>query len=98
MDIVRDMPRLVLSALREMDQSADGMIRRTSRQVIEGRLRRVVTEGVTWTVYERELPYEDAPVRSLIFDTDRAARRIRNYPAGWYALPDEELAALARSR
>jgi hypothetical protein len=31
---------------------------------------------------------------SLIFESDAAVRRVRNYPPNWHELPDDELAAL----
>lgn len=50
---------------------------------------------VTWCVYEDRHPHWGD---SLIFDSDRIARRVRNYPANWRDLTDEQLAQLSLSR
>lgn len=86
------------SAPGEPERLTQGVAYRASRQIVAGPTRRIITEGVSWAVYERELPDALERTRTLVFDTDKAARRVRNYPATWYALTDEELAQLARSR
>ena len=48
-----------------------------------------------WAVYEDCHPHVG---RSLIFDSDRVFRRVRNYPANWRDLTDEQLAELSLSR
>lgn len=50
---------------------------------------------VTWCVYEDRHPFFGA---SLIFDSDRIARRVRSYPPNWRELTDEQLAELSLSR
>ena len=53
-------------------------------------------DGTRWQVSER--PFADYDRRrglSLIFASDTAVRRVREYPAQWFALPDEELSALS---
>lgn len=50
---------------------------------------------VTWCVYEDRHPNLGD---SLIFESDRIARRVRNYPANWRDLSDEQLAVLSLSR
>lgn len=35
--------------------------------------------------------------RSLVFESDGAVRRVRNYPEEWHTLSDEELARLVES-
>jgi hypothetical protein len=53
-------------------------------------------EGTRWHVSER--PFADYDRRrglSLIFASDAAVRRVREYPATWYLLSDEELGALS---
>jgi hypothetical protein len=53
-------------------------------------------EGTRWQVSER--PFADYDRRrglSLIFASDSAVRRVREYPADWFLLPDADLAALS---
>jgi hypothetical protein len=53
-------------------------------------------DGIRWRVYE--IAFSDYDRRrglSLIFASDVAVRRVRNYPANWATLPDEALAALS---
>ena len=56
----------------------------------------VDAEGTRWQVSER--PFADYDRRrglSLIFASDGAVRRVREYPANWFALSDEELHQLS---
>ena len=56
----------------------------------------VDADGVRWQVTER--PFADYDRRrgfSLIFASDAAVRRVRDYPADWISLSDAELAALS---
>lgn len=56
----------------------------------------VDAEGIRWQVSER--PFADYDRRrglSLIFASDSAVRRVREYPADWFQLSDEELGALS---
>lgn len=55
----------------------------------------VVSTGVTWTVYEDRKSYVGP---SLIFESDKISRRVRNYPPDWAKLTDEKLIALSSSR
>jgi hypothetical protein len=53
-------------------------------------------DGTRWRVYE--IAFSDYDRRrglSLIFASDVAVRRVRNYPANWATLSDEALAALS---
>lgn len=53
-------------------------------------------EGTRWQVSER--PFADYDRRrgvSLIFASDGAVRRVREYPADWMSLSDDELLALS---
>ncbi|NUP57034.1 MAG: hypothetical protein HOQ17_01905 [Gemmatimonadaceae bacterium] len=53
-------------------------------------------DGTRWQVSER--PFADYDRRrglSLIFASDAAVRRVREYPANWFLLSDEELSALS---
>ena len=52
--------------------------------------------GHTWLV--REQPFSEYDRRSgfsLIFSSELAVRRVRDYPKDWFALSDAELAALS---
>jgi hypothetical protein len=54
------------------------------------------TEGAHWLVYEQA--FADCDRRSgmsLIFSNESAVRRVRDYPAGWSDLSDEDLAVLS---
>jgi hypothetical protein len=52
--------------------------------------------GQTWLVSERPFSeYDRRSGSSLIFSSELAVRRVRNYPGNWYALSDSELAALS---
>lgn len=56
----------------------------------------VDAEGTRWQVSER--PFADYDRRrglSLIFASDAAVRRVREYPDDWSSLSDEELIALS---
>jgi hypothetical protein len=35
---------------------------------------------------------------ALVFEYDKVARRVRDYPANWREMTDQELSALSRSR
>ena len=53
-------------------------------------------DGVRWQVSER--PFADYDRRrgiSLIFASDAAVRRVRDFPADWFSLSIEELIALS---
>jgi len=61
-------------------------------------VRIVEADGLRWRV--RETPYSPIDRRSgtcLIFDAETVVRRVRNFPANWYTLPDDELYLLSRS-
>ena len=67
---------------------------RPSSQVeqLQRTARSVLFDGVLWLVYEMSAPaYDRRPKASLIFETDAAVRRVRNYPSDWCALTDEDL-------
>lgn len=60
--------------------------------------RRIMAEGVFWLVYElppSHLDRRQSP--SLVFESETTVRRVRDYPANWRALGDEELLALSWS-
>lgn len=62
------------------------------------RIERVFAEpdGSRWRVYEQPFgPYDRRTGHSLIFASDAAVRRVRDYPANWAELSDIELTALS---
>ena len=59
--------------------------------------RQLQAQGQRWLVYElRTLPFDRRGV-SLIFESDSAIRRVRNFPPNWGDLSDDELFALSWS-
>jgi hypothetical protein len=53
-------------------------------------------EGARWRVFEQSFSeYDRRSGMSLIFASDGAVRRVRNYPREWPDLSDEELIALS---
>jgi hypothetical protein len=60
--------------------------------------RRITVGRQTWTVYELpgSLPPHQTAV--LVFERDKIARTVCNYPANWRELPDTELYALSSPR
>lgn len=56
---------------------------------------RVLNDGrTTWRVY-RVL---DGATASLVFDSDRIVRRVREFPDTWLTLADDDLIALSWKR
>jgi hypothetical protein len=57
--------------------------------------RRFTVAGEAWAVWEDVL----SPIGpSLVFENTKIARRVREYPANWRELSDEQLYALSWSR
>jgi hypothetical protein len=53
-------------------------------------------EGTRWQVYEQAFgDYDRRSGMSLIFASESAVRRVRDFPAEWMQLTDEELLALS---
>ncbi len=53
-------------------------------------------DGTHWLVYEQAFAdYDRRSGMSLIFSSDSAVRRVRDYPADWIRLSDEDLAELS---
>jgi hypothetical protein len=53
-------------------------------------------DGARWQV--KEMPFSEYDRRrglSLIFWSEGAVRRVRDYPAEWYLLSDDDLALLS---
>jgi hypothetical protein len=60
--------------------------------------KRFTVAGEIWSVYEdtrTEVPFLGP---ALVFESDQAVRRVRQYPANWRELSDEKLYALSWSR
>lgn len=56
----------------------------------------VDAEGAHWRVYEQTFAdYDRRTGTSLIFNSDFAVRRVRNFPANWIELSDRELMELS---
>ena len=56
----------------------------------------VDVDGARWRVFE--LAFSDYDRRrgmSLIFASDAAVRRVRDYPSDWQSLPDDQLLLLS---
>jgi hypothetical protein len=62
------------------------------------RVRVIASEGRHWIV--RELPPRslDRGFGSLVFVSDHAMRRVRDYPADWFDCSDADLLAVSRRR
>lgn len=79
-----------------MADSADDSSPVRSRQVEVPARVFFAADGTRWHVSER--PFADYDRRrgaSLIFASDFAVRRVRDYPADWNTLSDEDLLALS---
>ena len=57
--------------------------------------RRFDIAGERWSVWEDPRSVNGP---SLVFENDRVARRVREYPANWRDLSDEQLYALSWAR
>ena len=69
----------------------------TAPDTVEERVRVFVdVDGTRWQV--KEMPFSNYDRRrglSLIFWSEGAVRRVRDYPGNWYELSDGELALLS---
>jgi len=60
--------------------------------------REIVIDDVLWLVYELPpMPFDRRRTPSLVFESDSAVRRVRNFPEQWRSLGDEALFALSWS-
>jgi hypothetical protein len=67
-----------------------------AREAIEGSRTFVDADGVRWHVHEQPFSaYDRRKGRSLIFSSDGAVRRVRDYPEDWISLSDRALAELS---
>ena len=56
----------------------------------------VDADGGHWLVFEQAFAeYDRRSGMSLIFSSDAAVRRVRDYPTHWFDLDDTQLAALS---
>lgn len=63
-----------------------------------GHLTRTFVAGdALWTVRLRSPAY-DRRRPDLVFECEQVIRRVRDYPADWHELSDEQLFALSRNR
>lgn len=74
------------------EMSTDDSRSRTRKRIVRD------PEGHVWAVREFVHTDDGHENRSLIFDDGDAVRRIRNFPATWHLLPEDELALLSRHR
>jgi hypothetical protein len=78
-----------MTASRELSDARLAENERRSRQFTDDL-------GQTWLVSEQ--PFSDYDRRSgfsLIFSSELAVRRVRNYPSDWFTLSEPDLAALS---
>lgn len=91
------------AALRRRRRAADGPMRVGPRHwlqernvELEGRVRVIWHDQRRWTVREVEQgTWSEADHRSLIYESEGIARRVREYPVGWFTLSDEDLYGLS---
>ena len=64
----------------------------------QGRGRRLIVDGELWLVYELPpLQFDRRHTPSLVFESDGAVRRVRDFPPNWRSLSDDDLLALSWS-
>lgn len=68
-----------------------------SLQEAQRAARSLRVEGVPWLVYELPAVLDRRSSRSLVFESDTAVRRVRQFPPNWRDLSDDELFALSWS-
>ena len=76
----------------------DSMRRETAcdEEIVEHEREFVDAEGTRWRVREMSFShYDRRRGRSLIFWSDGAVRRVRDYPADWHELADHDLVQLS---
>jgi hypothetical protein len=58
--------------------------------------RRLLADDLYWLVYELPAaPFDRRSKPSLVFESDTNVRLVRNFPASWRALSDDELYTLS---
>ena len=62
-----------------------------------GKVRRISAEGLRWIVQEVPAPsFDRRGGTHLLFDGESVMRRVRDFPANWAQLSDDELYELSR--
>lgn len=75
---------------------ADAELPSTELRELQRTARRLISDGELWLVFELlPSPFDRRHSASLIFESDSAIRRVRNYPSHWRNLNDEALFALS---
>lgn len=69
-----------------------------SREDAAAPRRHLTINGVRWSVRLYLARFDRRSEPDLVFECDAAVRRVRNYPANWHELPDEDLFALSHRR
>jgi hypothetical protein len=78
-----------MSEIRDQAPATSRGAETRSRSFVDG-------DGQIWQVSERSFSeYDRRRGFSLIFTCDLAVRRVRDYPANWFDLSDDALAALS---
>jgi hypothetical protein len=63
-----------------------------------GRVRRITIGATVWNVFEHIPEYDRRASATLVFASEGAMRRVRNFPQQWWDLPDDELLAISWRR
>jgi hypothetical protein len=67
------------------------------RSPAPGKVRRISADGLRWVVQEVAAPsFDRRGGTHLLFDGETIMRRVREFPANWAELSDEELYELCR--
>lgn len=62
-----------------------------------GKVRRISADGLRWVVQEVAAPaFDRRGGTHLLFDGETIMRRVREFPANWHELGDDELYDLSR--
>lgn len=71
--------------------------REIRRSPAPGKVRRISADGLRWIVQEVPAPaFDRRGGTHLMFDGETIMRRVREFPANWMELSDEELFELSR--
>jgi hypothetical protein len=53
------------------------------------------SDDTRWCVYESHSPFDRRHGPTLLFESDAVVRRVRDYPANWRELSDDDLYAVS---
>ena len=68
-----------------------------TRSAAPGKVRRISADGLRWVVQEVQAPaFDRRGGTHLLFDGETIMRRVREFPANWHELGDDELYELSR--